>query len=74
MIFCSSKLPKDFFGDSLEDDQHGHDYRFMPVKLNSINQNVTAKKLKYTTSVKLLGEVRNSDNVDKLLFDPKKPV
>ena len=74
MIFCSSKLPKDFFGDSLEDDQHGHDYRFLPVNLNSMNPNVSAKKLKYTTSVKLLREVKNSDNVDKLLLDQRKTV
>jgi hypothetical protein len=66
MIFCSSKLPKDFFGDSLDEDHHGHEYRFLPVNLKDINHLALSKKLKHTSSVKLLKQAKDSENVEKL--------
>jgi hypothetical protein len=59
MIFCASKLPRDFFGDSLEEDHHGQEYKFLPVDLNEINQNYSLKNLKFTTSFKLLNGMKN---------------
>jgi len=72
MIFCASKLPKDFFGESIENNIHqlGHEYKFLPVNLNEHNQGL--KKCKLTSSVKLLNEIRKVDLVRKLHFDEEK--
>lgn len=74
MIFCSSKLPKDFFGDSLDEDHHGHEYRFLPVNLKEIHHLTSSKKLKYTASVKCLNKATDVDNIEKLCFNERKTI
>ena len=56
MIFCSSKLPKDFFGEQIQgyrENLFGGDYKFVAVNKNS-EETKHFKKIKYASSVRLL--------------------